>query len=449
MENDAWFSGAWFSGAWISGAVEGAILCLVALALSAWASPDDPFGVHGQFPWLWTVPAIVAMRYGTSTGVWTAIVLLSAWFVLHGLPPHIGLGPSFYSDTFPQSYFVGGTVWVLVCGQFSDVWSGRHRRIISANAYFNERLQTVTRNHFLLRLSHERLEQDMLFKPMTLRETLVRLRDATGMGWRRGEPMPGAADFLQIVGQSCQLEIAGVYPMANNEPDPLPAASLGAAGELDLNDALVRACLDQHKLTHVRNLEEARQTSRYLVCGPLRAASGGLLGVLVVEKMPFSTLNNDILQLMTVLCGYYADGLEQEHAVSAIQKQVPNCPHDFALDLTRLCRIHHEAGIDSSMVALVFDHNNDSLDLFENVKRLKRSIDQSWVFSNDRHYVMITLLPLSGAQAIDGYLLRIEHALQTLFGKDFLAAHVATHVGHLCATPPAEMLAQLVERCDA
>lgn len=435
-------------GAWIAGAVEGAVLCLLALAFSAWISPSDPFGVNRQFPWLWTVPAIVTMRYGTSTGVWTAIVLLGAWFAWYVLAPQLGLVLSLHAPVFPESYFVGGVVWVLICGQFSDVWSERHRRIMAANAYLNERLLTVTRNHFLLRLSHESLEQDMLSKPMTLRESLVRLRELTGTDRGRGDPMPGAPDFLKIIGHSCQLEIASVHPVADGAPDPLPAASLGAAGDLHGNDPLVLACIAQHKLAHVKHIDEATRTSRYLVCAPLLAASGRLLGILVVEKMPFFALNEDILQLMTVLSGYYADGLEREYAVFEIREHLPDCPHDFALDLIRLCRIHSDAGIDSSVVALVFNNNDAGQDLFENVKRMKRSIDQSWTFSNERHHVLITLLPLSGGQAVEGYLVRIEHALQTLFGKNFVTAHVTTHIGYLSTSPPAETLGRLLEKCD-
>ena len=435
-------------GAWTAGAVESSILCLLALAISAWASPSDPFGVHRQFPWLWTAPIIVAMRYGTSTGIWTALVLLCMWFTLHALPPRIGLDPSFRSDVFPQSYFVGGVVWILVCGQFSDVWSGKCRRIMAANAYLNERLQTITRNHLLLRLSHEHLERDRISKPMTLRQSLINLRELTGIDRASGDPMPGASKFLKIIGQNCQLEIASVYPVTNDIPALLPAASLGAACHLQVDDPLVIACIQQHKLAHVKNIDEATQTSRYLVCAPLRAASGKLFGILAVETMPFFALNDDILQLMTVLSGYYADGLEKEHAVSGILKRLPNCPHDFALDLIRLHRIHNDAGIDSSMVALVFNNTGAGLDLFENAKRMKRSIDQCWAFSTNRHHVLITLLPLSGEQAVEGYLLRIEHTLQNQFEKDFLMAHVATHIGHLGLPPPADTLGRLLEKCD-
>jgi hypothetical protein len=53
-------------------------------------------------------------------------------------------------------------VLTLLCGQFAEVWNARSRRLRGVNAYLEERLTMLTKNHFLLRLSHERLEQDLL-----------------------------------------------------------------------------------------------------------------------------------------------------------------------------------------------------------------------------------------------------------------------------------------------
>ncbi|MBP6815378.1 MAG: hypothetical protein KA169_10850, partial [Burkholderiaceae bacterium] len=53
-----------------------------ALGLSAWLSPADPFGLASQFPWLWIVPALLALRYGTVDGVLGTCLLLAAWFAL-------------------------------------------------------------------------------------------------------------------------------------------------------------------------------------------------------------------------------------------------------------------------------------------------------------------------------------------------------------------------------
>ncbi|MFX5801297.1 hypothetical protein ABTE09_19490, partial [Acinetobacter baumannii] len=90
-----------------------------------------------------------------------------------------------------------------------EVWNARSRRLRGVNAYLEERLTMLTKNHFLLRLSHERLEQDLLSKPLTLRESLDRMRALTLTQYLLDPGrMPAPDAFLQILVQSCQVESA-------------------------------------------------------------------------------------------------------------------------------------------------------------------------------------------------------------------------------------------------
>ncbi len=430
--------------AWI--ALETLVACGAVLAFRLWVEPDDPFGLQAQFPWLWIVPTLLAMRYGTPIGVASVLLLILSWLLLQQHATGSALAD------FPREYFLGGLILNLIAGQFSDIWAARTRRLRAVNAYLDERLNTLTKNHFLLRLSHERLEQDLLAKPLTLRETLLRLRELTSVAPASvEEPLPGAYDFMQLLGQSCQLEIAAIYPMdANGGPIATPAAIIGSAGELAINDPLVRYSLAQNALAHVQTVAatvETRDASRYLICAPLLASSGPAPAFVTVERMPFFALNDDTLQLLSVLIGYYADGLQLGAVAREVLERVPACPPEMALDIVRLHRIRASAGIDSSLVALVFESDSASLDMFEQVKRFKRGVDLAWELSSAKHQVLITLLPLAGAAAVEGYLLRIESAMHAQFGADFLSSHVGTHTAHIGNASPAETLLDLVARC--
>ncbi|MGB6055431.1 MAG: PelD GGDEF domain-containing protein, partial [Burkholderiaceae bacterium] len=425
--------------------LETLLFCGGALLLGFWADAADPFGLRLQFPWLWIMPALLAMRYGTGIGVVAVALLILAWVGL----PRAGMADGMLPN-FPKVYFLGGLVLVLVCGQFADIWNARSRRLRAINAYLDERLNTLTKNHFLLRLSHERLEQDLLAKPLTLRETLVRLRGLTGTAGT-GEALPGAREFLQLLGQSCQLEIAAVHAFDHaGRPMPQPAAQLGLPAPLDADDPLYRFALAENMLAHVQTESvavEARDASRYLICAPLQPSSGATLGMLVVEKLPFFALNHDTLQLLSVLAGYYSDGIRMSELTAAIRRRLPACPPELALDITRLHRIRASAGIETSLVALVVENEDAALGMFEQLKRLKRGVDLSWELAGPDRSALITLLPLAGSAAVEGYLLRIEAALQSQFGTDFLEGRMASHVVHLGVAPPADALASLVERC--
>ena len=428
--------------------LEAGVFCAAAIACGLWLEPSDPFGLQAQFSWMWLAPALLAMRYGTGIGVIATLMLLVGWFALGTL----GLQGPDAARSFPQQYFLGGLALVLVCGQFSDVWNARNRRLRAVNAYLDERLNTLTKNHFLLRLSHERLEQDLLAKPLTLRETLQRLRgqsDASAPD--QAGRLAGVEEFIKLLAQSCQLEVAAVHALdARGLPLDAPQAVLGAPTALAGHDPLLRYSLEQRCLVHVQSdaaPQALRDSSRYLICAPLLPSRGPAVGLLVVEKLPFFALNDDLLKLLSVLIGYYADGIQAAAVVREVTAVVPDCPPDLALDLVRLHRIRAEVGIESALVALVFERTDIALDIYEQVRRTRRGVDIAWELATPRHKAIVTLLPLAGTAAVEGYLRRIESAILSQHGVDFLSGHVVLHIEHLDDTAPARSLQHLAERC--
>jgi len=427
---------------WI--ALETLVANVLGLAFLFWVAPADPFGLDSPFPWVWLVPTVLAMRYGTAVGIASVLLLVAAWYWHESLA-----GGAEVLDAFPKEFFLGGLLLNLLAGQFSDIWNIRTRRLRAVNAYLDERLTTLTRNHFLLRLSHQRLEQDLIAKPLTLRDTLMRLREVS-QAQRHEAALPGAQDFMHLLGQSCQLEIAAIYRTEDGQPLVTPEGMIGEAQPLDLADPLLAHCLEQNALVHVQAGSvplDARDASRYVVCAPVLSSDCELVAIVAVERMPFFALNEDVLKLLTVLAGYYADGLKLDRVAGAVLEKLPTCPREMALDLVRLHRIRAQAGIESALVALVFDNDSMGQDLFEQVKRFRRGVDLAWELKSDQHLALITLLPLAGNAAIEGYLLRVEHALAAQFGASFLDNHVVTHTARLGHQSPADTLSGLVARC--
>ena len=73
----------------------------------------------------------------------------------------------------------------------------RLRRTSEINAYLEDRIERTTKRLYLLRLSHDRLEQDLLSRPTTLRDSITELRRR--IAGRAGESeLAGASDFLLL-----------------------------------------------------------------------------------------------------------------------------------------------------------------------------------------------------------------------------------------------------------
>jgi hypothetical protein len=434
--------------------VETVVLVLVVLAVARWLHPEDPLLLHAGFPWLWLVSLLVALRYGTLLGLLSGGFMLGAWALFY---PQGG--------AFPALYFTGGFIQTILAGHFGDTWGSRAERASSLNDYLNDRLVALTNSHYLMRLSHERLEKDLLSRPTTLRDSITELRrlsvatdtalavpaaheqnDPSGDVPSGGVPLSGASGLLEFVAQACQIEVAALYPVHHGKLGAQPIARIGDPFELVMHDQLVTHALNTLSVAHLKNENTLAPVSQYLVCAPLVSADGELRALLIVKRMPFLSLNFDNLQLLLVLLGYYADGVEHSAFVQRILDCVPNCPYEFALDLSRLTRLQQKAGVASSLVALAFPRDEEGDSLFEHVMRRRRSLDVMWPVQTAKQSVLVNLMPATDTTGIDGYLARIEASLTAQFNTDLEHARVGVHTLHLEGDEPGAALMRLLKR---
>jgi hypothetical protein len=256
----------------------------------------------------------------------------------------------------------------------------------------------------------------------------------------------GAQALVEFVAQACQIDVAALYGMHDGRISSEPIASVGDAFVFDAGDPLVTHACETRQVAHLTGDDRLSATTQLLACAPLVAADGSLLGLLAVKRMPFLSLNFDNLQLLGVLLGYYADGVEHARLVREIVDAVPACPPDFALDLGRLTRLARDAGIASSLVALVFPHDEAGDSLFEHVMRRRRSLDLVWPIRTPSESVIVSLMPATDGTGVDGYLARIEASLEAQFHIDLERAHIAVHTLHLTGAEPGHALQRLLKR---
>lgn len=436
------------------------VATVAAIALCALFEPHDPLLIGTGGAWIWIVPLVIALRYGTVPGACSGLIVLAAWYLLYpgGFNTqfvgrlHVAAA-TLAGGEFPVGFFFGGFVLTMLCGQFGDIWITRLRQAHASNEYLAEQLAVLTRNQFMLRLSHERLEQDLMSRPATLRDSLQKMRDVAlaqePAGGHEDVPLRGAQAFLDTAAQAGQFERASIHAWRRGAPVTEPAAAIGAPFPLNPDDPLIREAIDIGTLAHVASMKQQRAArSAYIVCVPLVDALKTTIGLVVVQSMPFLALTSDNLQFLLVLCHHYADGVRHATVTQDILKAFPACPYDFALDYARLSHLARATRMQSSLVALVFDTDERSDALFENVLRTRRALDTQWAIRDSRHLVMLTLMPLAGEGAVDGYLLRIEENMRARFGVDFESAHVAEHAMAVPPEQPVVALRRLLELCD-
>ena len=410
------------------------------ISLGAWSNPNDPFMVELPFPWLWLAPTLLGLRYGTVAAFGSIGLIAGSWSLWDLLSQNPNL--------FPAHFFMGGLILSLIAGEFADVWIVRLKRVREANAYLNERLESLTRRHYLLKLSHERLEQDMLTKPMTLRDSIMHIREIMVTGLQDPSALPHANAVMHLLAQTCQLEVAALYPVNQGKVNKKADASIGTPQELDLDDALLTYALEKNELSHLQTESLQNAESHYLVVAPLIATNQQCLGVLVVERMPFLSLNQETLQFLGVLLGYYADNVKLIPLAMKILRDNPTCPIEFASELLRLERVQRESGLPSSITAFVISDSPHRQDIFAEMVRQRRQMDINWDIRLSDRDIIITMMPLHGDAAVTGYLLRSQKWLKEMFNApSFSEAKVTPYTALVNERPAADLLNKLLERC--
>jgi hypothetical protein len=405
--------------------LETVLLTLLAAALSYAASPADPFFVEAQFPWVLFAPALLALRYGVLPGLGSIATLTLVW-VAERAAGMVRPEP-------PTLYFMGALLLTLVCGEFASIWNARLRRVESTYRYARDKLERLTRQHYLLLLSHDRLEQDQLSRPVTLRVALARIRALTASARQPSEPLPALPQMAELLAQFCQLEVAAFHACVAGQPETQPRASIGAAQPLDAADPMVRHCLEHKALSHVRmDALAGASGGRYVVVAPLMDREGHLLALFAIQQMPFLALHDEALTALAVLLGYYADSLQISRQARVVQRALPSCPIEFAAELERVQRMRTEHEVPSSIVLLRFGGHPESPAFAQLLRRQLRDLDTVWELPPRPGALvpvpdMLVLLPLAGAAGVEGALGRLERALELRHGTGFDGARVRVY----------------------
>jgi hypothetical protein len=416
--------------------LEVVVITLVAIAFGIVFQHNNPFQIGGEFPWIWLAPVLVALRYGVAPGSVSSLILIAAWKLMDHL--------SETHESFPEQYFLGGLILSMLCGEFSAAWGGRLRRAEETNRYLDERLSRITLRHLLLRLSHDRMEQEILTKPVTLRDALGGLRQLTAA---QGDThMPASLPLLQLLTQYCQLESSAIF-VASEQGAYVRSSAIGAPPNLRADDPLLAYALEHRSLSHllIEGLADVELPSPFLVIAPILTSDKKLLGVLAIDRMPFLALNEENLQMLSVMLGYYADCVNEAEGSRRFLELFPAAPADFAAEFSRLLQLQRNYGINSHVIVLAFENDESGRQAIAEIMRIRRGLDIPWQIKADKRLLLANLMPLAKEAAVDGYLLRIEAILKEHMGLGYDEWRLTSFTISLDESDPAASLQRLIE----
>jgi hypothetical protein len=265
----------------------------------------------------------------------------------------------------------------------------------------DQRTEQLIRQHYLLRLSHDRLEQELIGRPVSMRDAINVL---SGLSGAEGD----AQSLLNLLSRFSQISVASLVPVRNGTLEHTPIAQLGGERPIHAHDPLVRQALDSHVLCHVsQSMAEGLQT-QYLVAAPMLDLEGEIYGLLLVEEMPFFALQEEALQTINLLLGYYTDSVAANSLAAPLLQAYPACPPAFAFELQRMEHVNRSARLSSVVVALELSPAAVQAQMAQQIIRLERMLDRSWLQESEGRQLLAIFMPLGTNATAEGYLNRIE-----------------------------------------
>ena len=396
--------------------LEAVIYTLITLFLCLHFKPNDPFLLHSAFPWLWLVPAFVALRVGLGPGLVAFLVVLIGFVGVESLR---GLESQFH-----RLYLLGGLILIMICGEFSSAWNNRRRQLELSDEYTRQQLNLMSESYYLLRHSHEHLEKQLIMRPYTLRSAISDLREL--IAHTNGSlNIEHAKRLLGLLTHYCNIEKCALYKWQQHKPETQPLATHNSDGELDLTDPLIQATIKNEKAMYHTQLEDDDLSSvRYLITLPVKTSDDVLFGLCVVESMPFFAYQPENIEFMQVLINYYANSLMLYRQALPLLEKYPYCPPAFALELHRMRAMSKQSDISSYLTGILVENIPEQNDILEQLQFSHRGLDVQWMLENEKHKILFIIMPFCHRDDVTGYRKRIEVWLQNQHDLSFSGKNV-------------------------
>ncbi|MHB8121002.1 MAG: PelD GGDEF domain-containing protein [Desulfuromonadaceae bacterium] len=398
---------------------------------------SDPFFIKADFPWILFAPLLVALRYGIAPGMVSIAIICLLYLSLFRL----GL----LAGEFPTIFMLGGILMTMICGQFSTIWSTRLRRSDQLSRHASERFEQLSRAYFMVRLSHDRLEQNLISRPVTLRDAMVDLGAVLVRHGGELDRETGSA-LISILVHYCSLESAAIYLMDDNgrmQEEPIAHCGRGAVFQAD--DLLLRSAIEAGSTAYQSiNRLAGDEDSPYLVAAPLRTSNGTMKGVLLVSEMPFLALHRETLQIVGVLLAYATDHAEAAYEARHLLAVFTDCPSMFAAELYKMVRLRRELEVGSALVVVNILPTARLQDLCVALERQQRGLDHGWRRNLGWGVQFVTLMPFSGAAAVEGYKARLDEMFSRDFGLKIGEGGIFLKSFMVAADEPLHQLADLL-----
>lgn len=387
--------------------IETFIVSLLSIASWIFIEREGLTNTKDFFFWPMLGPIVISLRYGFAKGLQCFVFVMLAMQLLNVI--------SDYNINFGLSTIIGTGLITMITGEFTDHW----RKSIKTNElnykYMEQKLQNFTQSYYLLKISHDQLEQRAAGKLMSLR-TSIQILQKTALSDIDNRLESLSDECLHILSDVVGMYEAGIYSVKNNQIQPLCLSSVGKQHSLVEDDPMLLEMLDKKRIytpANIHNLED--EELHYQLVIPLVDSSGKLQGVILAEKVKFVSLTNENIALISVVASYMANFM-CENLYTPVLK-----PEQFSLFSQYMKQLrwnNKHYGADSALVVFVDNSPGKKIPIKKFID-YRRGADIYWsCYTEDGQPAMVALLPMTTAFEAKQFVDRLLTILRDKYRTD-------------------------------
>jgi hypothetical protein len=418
-------------------------LCItgIFILLCWWARPNDPLTLNAAFPWIVFAPILVALRYGTLSGMTSVIIVAITMYYFY---PN-----DFFSSTTVRLFLLGNIFITVLCGEWYLAWEADKLQLYRINEYAVRRLNNLNKAYYLLRLSHEQLEQAIIAQPFTLRNAMQIIKHL--LIETKGEINETIAhQFLQLVCRYVAIESIQLFFATDGVLNTKPFASIGNDDALILEDPLIKKALESSELVHIGMYDfETKKSSMYFVAMPLRDNDEHLIGLLAIKELSFWGADESNLKALSIIVTSFADQLWIIRITKKLTEVYSDCPLEFAEELYRMLHLRKTLKVRTMLSVFILEASNRTEDVLLTITKQQRGVDSIWRHQlENKKYYLFVLMPFSAGAAIEGFKNRFAKVLKENYGIILNQSEVYLRYVELFSNDPVENIKQLMTYAD-
>lgn len=308
-----------------------------------------------------------------------------------------------FYEKFHYVEFLTSLMMTLLFSEFHYYWTKRISEAEADSEFRNIKLSELSRAFYTLKISHDQLEKNYVTKPMSLRNSLLSIKDL------KGDKSERFASFLKLLEKSFHVNIGTIVYKSNEDKRDdtyTMIASSEDAKEIVYSDPLIEKVLQVKKPVFIS--DDTSESDLYIAVIPA-IQQEIIVGMLLIEKMPFLAFNRETLISISILFEYFFNEMKKQDVLSRNQRLQVIKDEEYKYEYFRLFEMKKLYNVDSTTFVIKTYSELLATRLHEKIDKLLRSLDMVTIIKHENRFYISIFFPLADKSAAMGFFNRLQN----------------------------------------